>query len=148
MSFPSAERKEEEGVETYVGLLRRRLHHEGTAILVERTSENEYLIRMIVGKEEEDKKINKITNTGKVLYLSGRDQEPAEPGAQYPKTFNGRQINTFAGSNGWWWTLSYCTHAYETYAMCGHLAATKNKFRWRPRSLFGMRVRQSIDTTN
>lgn len=46
---------EEQGVETYVRLSRRRLHHEGTIISAERTWEREYNIRIIVDKEAEDK---------------------------------------------------------------------------------------------
>ena len=57
-SILSVERMEEQGVETYMGLGRRRLHYEGITIPVERTLGREYKIRMIVGKEAQDKKSN------------------------------------------------------------------------------------------
>jgi len=85
-SILSVERMEEQGVETYVGLGRRRLHYEGITIPVERTSEKEYKIRMIVGKEAEDKeKQQQIANGGKALRLFGGNRTNTVQEEQQPR---------------------------------------------------------------
>lgn len=54
-NIPLVERKEEQSVETHVGLGRRWLPYEITAIPGKRTPKKEKMICMIVGKEAKDK---------------------------------------------------------------------------------------------
>ena len=101
-SILSVERMEEQGVETYMGLGRRRLHYEGITIPVERTLGREYKIRMIVGKEAQDKEMQQqIANKGKALRLVGGGigrLQHREPNVQ--ETREPRQSRTFGENVG------------------------------------------------
>lgn len=133
-----------------VRLDRRQLRYEETTTPVKRTSEREYKIRKIVGKEAMDRDRNKRSQTGARHSASPQEVMPCRPEGAIPskQAMPDREVQTTKGTP----TCVRCSASASTFRTCMQRAHGRTAVRYivrrQTQDLFSVRARQCIDTTS